>query len=337
VKLAVWLAGVFLLSSVAFAHHSEAGIDMDTLLEFDAIVTEYSWRNPHVYFTAETVNEDGETAEWVLQLGSTITSGRSGWSQATLATGDRIQARVHPAQDGRTYGILESLQKGGQRISGTRRYAAQETVATTTLEGRWMADGSLLAAYRGGYDGFFDSQLQLTAKAIAARGSYDSLSDQNPDATCVGRPTPALIVSSGLYPIEFNFLDDDILAIRSESFDEERIVYMDGRSHPSEEMQFHAGHSIGRWDGDTLVVDTANFSFNRSPYQIGVPAGPQKQVTERYRLLEGGTRVAVEFLLEDPEYLVEPLQHSRELIYTPHLPRSRFDCDPNTTRRFVPS
>jgi hypothetical protein len=56
---------------------------------------------------------------------------------------------------------------------------------------------------------------------------------------------------------------------------------------------------------------------------------------ERYRLSDDGARLIVEFMLEDPEYLAEPLTHSRELLYSPELEISSFGCDPETTRRFV--
>jgi hypothetical protein len=111
---------------------------------------------------------------------------------------------------------------------------------------------------------------------------------------------------------------------------------MDGRGHPAESERFTSGHSIGWWEEDTLVVDTTNFTDHRSPYQIGVPSGAQKHVVERYRLTEDGTRVMVEFMLEDPEYIAEPLTHTRGLIYSPQIEISRYDCNPETTRRFVP-
>jgi hypothetical protein len=58
-------------------------------------------------------------------------------------------------------------------------------------------------------------------------------------------------------------------------------------------------------------------------------------VVERYRLTEAGTRIVVEFTLEDPEYIAVPLTHSRELIHSPHMQFSRFNCDPEATRRFA--
>ena len=50
---------------------------------------------------------------------------------------------------------------------------------------------------------------------------------------------------------------------------------------------------------------------------------------------ERRVRIAVEFVLEDPEYLAEPLTHRRELMYSPHEEMYRFNCDPEATSRFV--
>ncbi|HSG63426.1 MAG TPA: hypothetical protein VLD39_00430, partial [Gammaproteobacteria bacterium] len=160
------------------------------------------------------------------------------------------------------------------------------------------------------------------------------LSAENPESTCVGRPTPAALVSSALYLLEIE-LDEDAVVIRTEYFDEERTVYLDGREHPDAGERFATGHSIGWWEGDTLVIDTTNFADHRSPYQIGVPSGPRKHVVERYRLIEDGTRMLVEFTLEDPDYIAAPLTHRRELLYVPQESMYRFNCDPASTRRFV--
>ena len=60
------------------------------------------------------------------------------------------------------------------------------------------------------------------------------------------------------------------------------------------------------------MVDTRNFSDHRSAYQTGVPSGAQKHVVERFRLIENGTRMLLEFMLEDPEYLVGSMTHTRK-------------------------
>ena len=319
---------------------------MDSVLSLEGTVTEYSMRNPHTYFTVETTDERGESVEWTIQTGSAISVARRGWTRESLSAGDRVSIAVHAALDGRPYGLLESIEKEGgivlttslNRETGESALREVEaTGSTDTLEGKWMANSSELTSYPGGFDGFFRAELALTDRGVAAQAEYDELSDENPEAQCIGRPTPAMIISSNLYPLQIEINEEQqVIMIRIEFWDEERTVYMDGRAHPDISERFHSGHSIGWWEGDTLVVDTTNFTDHRSPYQIGVPSGAQKHVVERYRLIEGGTRIAVEFVLEDPEYIAEPLTHSRELIYSPQMEISRYDCDPEAARRFVP-
>lgn len=319
----------------ALAHHSDAGLDMENVVTLDGVVTAFHWRNPHVYFTVVTEDENGEPVEWALQMGSTITVSRMGWNRDTLSPGDRVTVHAHPATDGRPYGYLDSVDRMGGLSTGEAFREPDETVPASSLQGRWLAKLSEVPRFPGGFDGFFLAHLKFSAKGQAARDSYDPFSPENPESRCIGRPTPALIVSSTRYPMEIEFLDDDkAIEIRSQYWDEVRTVYMDGREHPDTSERFPSGHSVGYWEGDTLVVDTRNFTNHRSPYQIGVPSGGQKHVVEQYTLLEGGTRMAVEFMLEDPEYLAEPMTHSRELIHVPQLEMTPFDCNADATNMF---
>jgi hypothetical protein len=118
-------------------------------------------------------------------------------------------------------------------------------------------------------------------------------------------------------------------------FDYRQTVYLDGRGHPENGERTYAGHAIGWWEDDTLVVDTTQFADHRDAYQIGVPSGAQKHVVQRYRLVDGGTRLQIEFKLEDPEYLVGTLTDSRELVLTPETEIAPFNCDPESARQFL--
>jgi hypothetical protein len=310
-------------------------MDMESVVAFEGTVTEFNWRNPHVYFTVETTDQNGEPVEWTLQTDSTNLRARGGWTLDSLASGDRVLVRGNPAEDGRPYAILVSIDKEGVELPMNTE-AAGVTASTSTLEGIWRADSSKLISYPGGFDGFFIAQLNLTEKGRAAEAQFGALSAENPDSTCIGRPTPAALVSTAFYPLEIEINEDEeTIVLRSELFDEARTVYMDGRGHPENGERTVQGHSIGSWEGDILVVDTRNFADHRSPYQTGVPSGAQKHVVERYQLTEDGTRVVVSFLLEDPEFIAEPMTHTRELIYSPHMEMLRFDCDAEATRRFV--
>jgi len=342
--ITTFAAVTFTLAAPVNGHHSDAGLDMESMVTLEGTITEFNWRNPHIYFAVETTDGRGEQIEWVVQTSPTVSAARRGWTRDSLLIGDRVTVEAHPARDGRPYALLYAIEKEGGIVlptaanpGGPPLAEPQVSANTSTLEGIWMANRSELISYPGGFDGFFKAHLRLTEQGAAAQAAYDEFSDENPESRCIGRPTPAMIVSSDLFPLQIEFNEDArVIMIRSGFWDEERTVYMDGRAHPEANERFASGHSIGWWNGDTLVVDTGNFTDHRSPYQIGVPSGSRKHVVERYRLNEEGTRIVVEFVLEDPDYISEPLTHTRELIYSPDLEISPYDCDPEVTRRFLP-
>ena len=275
----------------AAAHHSDAGLDTQSLVTLKGTVVEYDWRNPHVYIVVDTVDEQGRTVRWSLQTSSTLTLARYGWTRDSLVPGEGVTFSAHPALYVRPYALLDSIEKEGGIPLGAEFYAAsgepriegpERAESASSIEGFWISDGDRLVDYPGGFDGFFRAQLTPNEKGLAAQAAYDELSAENPESTCIGRPVPGMIVNSVVYPIQIEFLDGgDRIAIRSEFFDEERIVHMDGRPHPDIDQRFPTGHSIGTLEDNVLVVDTRNFEDHRSPYQTGVPSGAQKHVVER--------------------------------------------------------
>jgi hypothetical protein len=330
------LVTVAAIAPPVLAHHSDAGIDMESVTAFEGTVREFTWKNPHVYVIVE-VEKNGESSiAWELQMSAVTILSRRGWTRETLSPGDHVSVRANPAEDGRRYGILQSVEKEGGLALAPAVKVPDVTPSTTTLAGNWLTDRATVQSYPGGFEGFFHALLKLNDNGKAAKAAFRALSNENPDASCVGRPTPSALVSTNLYLMEIDLThQDEVIVLRSERFNEVRTVYMDGRPHPDPGVRFATGHSIGRWDGDTLVIDTANFEDHRSPYQIGVPSGSRKHVVERYRLSEDGTHIDVAFALDDPEYLSEPLVHSRQLIYSPHLEMLHGDCDQESTSRFL--
>jgi len=332
-------AVVLILAGPALGHHSNVALDMDAVLFFEGTVTEYSLRNPHSYFVVETVNEAGETVSWEVQMGSAIMMMNRGWTRDRLEVGDRVVASVRPARNGRPYGLFESLEKDGEAILYERPAAPVLGASTTSLEGLWTVDHERLGPdYPGGLDELMTRDLTLTEVGRAAYEAFDQDSLENPELSCITKPTPGGLVYTDIYPLEIEFIDDEqIIMIRVQYFDQERTVYMDGREHPPADDRTHEGHSIGWWDGDVLVVDTTNFADNRSPYQNGMPSGADKHVVERYRLLEGGTHLRLEFTLEDPEYIVGSMSHRRDLRFAPDMRMTPYNCDLESTRRYLPA
>jgi len=325
----------------ALGHHSDAALDLNNILNLSGEVTEFSLRNPHAYVTIEVAEESGATSTWDIQMASGITMRRLGWAQDTLAIGEIVSVGLYPARDGRSYGLLSSItRENGESLVASPRGITRtqpDIQKAESIAGRWLVDrGRLPATYPGGLDQLMIRELSLTEIGAKMESAYSQSSDENPELSCISKPTPALIIYTDLYPIEISINDDDTININSQYFDQERTVYMDGRGHPPESVSFHEGHSVGFWENETLVVDTANFSPHRSPYQNGIPSGPQKHVVERYRLIDEGTHMEVSFMLEDPEFINGTMSYSRQLQFAPNADMSPFNCDLESTRRFLP-
>ena len=78
-----------------------------------------------------------------------------------------------------------------------------------------------------------------------------------------------------------------------------RQVYMDGRRHPKDPNPTWLGHSIGRWEGDTLVVDTVGFNGKVWVGMPGLPSSEMLHITERYTRPDMG-HLEVEITVDDP-------------------------------------
>ena len=100
-----------------------------------------------------------------------------------------------------------------------------------------------------------------------------------------------------------------------------RVVYMDGRKHPEDLIPTWTGHSIGRWEADTLVIDAVGFNDKWWFDRRGTPHTEQLHVIERYTRLNYG-QIRNNATLEDPGAFSRPVN----LTFTARLLRP----DPRT-------
>jgi len=84
-----------------------------------------------------------------------------------------------------------------------------------------------------------------------------------------------------------------------------RQVFVDGRAHPADLTPTYMGHSIGRWDGDTLVVDTAGFNDKTWLDRDGRQHSDQLHVIERLQRADRDN-MTIDITMEDPKALVKP-------------------------------
>ena len=107
-----------LISGVALAHHGSAvSYDLTKLVTTDATVTEFQWRNPHVYILYDVTDDKGNVTNWGAETHSPIVCrDEDGWSKSTLKPGDHITISVFPATIGASRGLLAKIVLNGKVI-----------------------------------------------------------------------------------------------------------------------------------------------------------------------------------------------------------------------------
>jgi hypothetical protein len=122
-----------------------------------------------------------------------------------------------------------------------------------------------------------------------------------------------------------------LLVIISE-IDLTRQVFLDGRSHPKDWNPTWLGHSIGHWDGDTLVVDTTGFNDKAWFDGGGIPHTEKMHITERFRRLDLG-HLDIEFTIEDPDTFIKPWVIKRAAELAPNDEIQEYVCTENERDR----
>lgn len=330
--LTIGLSSALAAAATAQAHHSQAQFNLDPAVieTISGTVTQFDFKNPHVYLYLETSDSGGGTALWELEASSTPNLIRRGWSRDSVRVGDELTIDIHPAKAaGQRIARINTIHfANGETLAvrgeGGVQAPADESARSTSLAGRW------LGRYGLGQVTLDLEQWPLTAKGHAAQQAYDGT--QNPQIDCIPVASPSFMLYSNIFEVT---LASDRIVIDGEWLDVGRVIYLDGRDHPPAEERSLQGHSIGRWEGETLVVETENFSAHGAGNAFEVPSGLQKRLVERLTLSDDGKRVDYEFALEDSEYLSQPVTGSGTWDYRPDLQPQRIECDTEVARRFL--
>jgi hypothetical protein len=171
------------------------------------------------------------------------------------------------------------------------------------------------------------------AKPYEARRAMEAAATQRGEplatggAQCVPYGVPTMM-SVAFYPLEVIQTPRQVTLI-SEAFSEVRRVYMDQPpSKPEDVAPGYYGRSVGRWDGDTLVVDTIGIKPTVAGYR-GMPHSEQMRITERFKLM-AADYLHDQITIEDPVVLEKPVTYT--LAYKRMMPgyeMVEFVCDNN--------
>ena len=151
-------------------------------------------------------------------------------------------------------------------------------------------------------------------------------SKDHPDAHCL----PLHPIQLHLHPQPRKIIQTrDVVLVLYESNDGRREIFVDGRTLPTGEAQpWWYGYSVGRWDGDTLVVESTGFKDQAWIDEHGTPASDRLRVTERLRRVNFGT-LEIQVTVDDPKTFTRPFTFTLQQRLMPDTELIEFVCNEN--------
>ena len=141
---------------------------------------------------------------------------------------------------------------------------------------------------------------------------------------CLPDGMPAMMVA--MFPMEVLQTPGQITLVQ-EAYNQIRRIYLNEKQIPIEEAEpGYWGHSVGHWEGDTLVVDTVG--IKEKVRFRGVPHSDQMRIRERMQLLSPDF-FEDHITIEDPVYLTQPWTFSWAYKRLPHYKMLEYVCDSN--------
>jgi hypothetical protein len=182
-----------------------------------------------------------------------------------------------------------------------------------------LGDSGLVEFDPGNYGG-----LRVLPDVAASVADYDPEVQRSVATTCL--PPSIAYAMQGPFPMEI-FQSGDLVVIKMEYYDQIRLIFLNEDSHPGDWPPSRAGHSIGRWEGDELVVNTKLLQPS-TLFNNGLDHSDAFELTERFRLSDDGKQLAVTQEFSDPAVFdgtgarVFTLDRGEGHVYP-------YDCDPS--------
>ena len=335
-RLGIGIALASLSCSVAVAHHSYSEYDDKQLVEIEGTLVGSALQNPHIHFSVEVKRADGKAVLYNVEATTLNWVQRTNVPLELFDTGGRVKFAGWPSRrsDDRMY-ALNMLTATGQEIVLFRN--VKPRWGTTALgfasdDSRRLYEGGVAAAtdsvFRVWASDLDDlgfrttpSPLPLTDAAKRALAAFDPIRESTL-VGCTPKGMPVVMIQPP--PIEIIDRGDTIL-IRTEEYDTVRTIHMTGSAATADLPRSALGHSIGRREGTTLVVETTRVNY---PYlnQAGVPQGPDARFVERFMPAADGSRLDYSLTVTDPHSLLASAEMVRHWVWRPGEQVLPFDC-----------
>jgi len=332
-RLAIMTA-VSLAAPAAFAHHSFAPhFDASKPVSISGTVTEFEAQNPHSYLHINAVDENGRTREYVCESHGVTQLARNGVTKELLRVGTKLRVTGSQSRHSAYMCFFDSVELEDGRTLSVNGPAGPRPVPALTprkdIFGTWLL-APIPNRSTSGPQPMFQFLTPAGQKAVAA---YDPFKD-DPTFRCDPVAIRRVWGAPGT-PLEI-VRDGGDVVLHHEWMDVRRVIHMNMKEHPKNGPRSSLGHSIGRFDGDTLVIETANYSegvLNQYVEQAGQPTrgllhSAALTSVERLHIDAARRRLVVEIDLVDPVFFTQPFPRSTNEYAPSDLKIEPFNCSP---------
>ena len=339
-------------SASSTAHHGiTAQFDTSTTFEISGVVTDLEFVNPHAYVYFDVAADSGDVVPWRCELRAATVLRRSGWSEDMFSPGTEIDVLGSPdRRDPQTcylvtvtfangvtverYGQLtpDSLDDSSQSERPARLAGGQPNIG-----GDWARPQRLLggenALGRGPAQQArnamgMGASVQLTELGAGAVADYQW--EDNPRFHCMA----VNIFDDWTFDQHVNRIvqEEDRITLMYGFMDIVRIIHLDMDEHPADFELTRAGHSIGRWEGDELIVETTGFAPGYLETRDAVMHGSEMHVVERFTYDHEAGTLARSWVAEDPTYFVGSIT-GEDTVEIADIPFEPYNCSDLTNEQ----
>lgn len=329
------MALVVVAGATLSAHHSFAPhFDSSKPVNISGTITEYERSNPHSYLHIAAVDENGRTREYVCESHGVTQLSRNGITPAMLKVGAKVRVTGSQSRHNPYMCFFDAIEFNGDgkllSVNGPRgadRPVAPPLAARKDIFGTWLL-APIANRSTSGPQPMIELMTPAGEKAVAG---YDPFKD-DPTFRCSTVGIRRVWGAPGT-PLEFARVGNTI-EMRAEWMDARRVFHLNLKTHPKEARRATLGHSIARWEGDVLVVETANFPagvLNQYVEQPGKPTrgllhSPSLTAVERIRFDAARQRVVVDIDMADPEFFTRPFPRTTYEYAPTDLKLEPFNC-----------
>jgi hypothetical protein len=360
--LKAFLLAAAVVAAPVAAHHGFGRFDPTKDVTLQGTLTGIDFVNPHAYLYFDAMAADGKVQPMRCEMRAATVLRRSGWSEEMFVPGKHVEVSGNPHRDDPASCYIETLklddatfERYQQLTTATqsRDRPARAPTGEPNIYGDWAQEQYLIARPPEGRGGLVPKSMvagvesgQIAFADVpnagwgarpvtftpAGQAASDELRAKPPEDSPRARCEITSILFDWVFDGPINRIAKADGAITLEyGRGLKRTVHMDMASHPANVTPSRAGHSIGRWEGDTLVVDTVGFT--PGILAGAVPHSDRLHVVERFTLDPGTMALERDYVAEDPVNFTDRYTGS-DIVMPADAPYAEDRCEELTYRNY---